>query len=165
MANIIFSGSHRVIRRRAGAWSELLGSSTVPSMLHPGSTNSWDKIYQCYLRTGGAWQLYYTTNAHAPAAAPISPTLTITGTAFARHCKVDWTNPTPAGTYNAYNTYIRFTNNTDPTKTVTNSLTPNGGTTTFTISAAGQSGDSVTVDVWFNDGTFDGPTSTVSGTL
>jgi hypothetical protein len=158
---MVFAGTHQVWKRKAGTWVRMTAADVAPSFM----SGSWGLIYQAYLMRAGTWQLQYTTNAHQPQAAPISVTLTITGTAFARHCKVDWTNPSPPGTYNAYNTFIRFTNNTDPTKTVTNNISPNGGVVTFTIAAAGASGDSVTVDVWFNDGTFDGPTSTVSTTM
>lgn len=165
MPSIVYAGTHRVFVRTGGAWVAQ-NAAKLPYVMHPGGFTSWDPVFKCYkyLASSSSWVLWYTTSAHAPQLAPATLGLTVTGT-ITRHVQANWTNPSPPGTYNAYNTFWRFTNNTDATKNTTGNFSPNGGVTTFTVAVAGVSGDSVTVDVWFNDGTFDGPTATASTTL
>lgn len=121
----------------------------------------FQSVYKLYIMNSGTWKQILTTDSHAPTVQPQSMTLTISGTTFSRHCVPHWTNPAGSGP----NTRVNFTNFTDPTKNNTQYFTSTVTTTSPEFAIAGQSGDSVQVDAFYDDGFYNGPTTTATGTL
>jgi len=121
----------------------------------------FESVYKLHVMHSGVWRELLSTDSHAPTVQPQTMSLTITGTAFSRHCVAHWTNPGGAGP----NTRVNFTNFTDPTKNATVYYTSLVTTTSPDFAIAGQSGDSVQVDAFYDDGFYNGPTTTATGTL
>lgn len=118
-------------------------------------------VYKMYVMNSGTWKQILTTDSHAPTLQPTGLSLTMSGTAFSRHCVANWTNPLGAGP----NTRVNFTNFTDPTKNATVYYTSLVTTTNPDFALAGVSGDSVQVDAFYDDGFYTGPITTATGTL
>lgn len=160
----------QLYERQGGVW--VLKATTL--RLYGMDTGSWlEAQYLHRLQSANRatdtmnYQRYLRTDKFAPRDAPISLTLTQqNGTLGRKHVTGSWTNPSFLTTVDGH---FRMTNNSDHTKDGTVDFIPLGGLTSYQFLNAGQSGDSITVDVWYSENgatnPFESPTATANLTF
>lgn len=144
-----------------GVWTALnTGIAGYPQVYSGGA---WVNVYKCWVRSGGVWVLMYTTAKYGPIKAPAwNGTPGITALSSQR-VKVDLTQPLPSTFYNGYDLKIRVVNNTNHAFDTTFTVSPANGTATFTTSGVGNTGNSVTVDMYYQNADGQGPSSGTRG--
>jgi hypothetical protein len=144
-----------------GVWTALnTGIAGYPQVYTGGA---WTNIFKLYQMQSGSWALIYTTAKYGPALPPQwngTPGIT----AISSHrVTVTLTQPLPATYYNTYDLKVRVVNNTNSAFNTTFTVSPANGTATYTTSSVGNTGDSVTVDMYYQNTDGAGPHSTTRG--